>query len=113
MTSERLYSALLHLYPTRFRMDYGDAMLDAFRAARRDTPLIPFWFLMASDLCRSVCQEHVREASPGLIHVARCTLAAVLAMTSLVGGGAVGFAAWGNPARVSDELHIVDLRTGW
>ena len=32
---ERLYLALLHLYPGRFRRRYGAAMLDFYRERRR------------------------------------------------------------------------------
>ena len=114
MTSERLHSALLYLYPKRFRLEYRDAMVETFREARRDSAPAPFWLSIAEDLCRSVCQEHVRDASPGLKHLARCAVASVLTNAVLIGGIAVGITAWVGPLRaISDDLQIADLSTGW
>jgi hypothetical protein len=54
MTADRLYAALLYLYPRPFRHEYGDEMLAAFRDmrhSRRSTPL-RFWrFVVADTLC--------------------------------------------------------------
>ena len=114
MISEMLYSALLHLYPKRFRLEYGEAMIDAFRAARRDIAPTRFWCLIAKDLCRSVCQEHLREREPSLRHVARCTFASVLSTVVLIGSIAVGVAASGHsPRAINEEVYVAGLRSGW
>jgi hypothetical protein len=113
MTSERLYAALLHLYPRRFRVEYGDAMVEAFRAARRSSAAAPFWMLMAKDLCCSACQERVRDMHPGLRHLARCTLASVLGAFALVGSLTAGVVVSGPSRTIKEELQIADVRTGW
>jgi hypothetical protein len=114
MTSESLYRALLHLYPKQFRLEYGEVMVDAFRAARRDTAAVPFLFLIAQDLCRSLCQEHVRDMEPGLKHLARCTVASALSTLVLIGIIAGALTAWGGPTRaITEDVHVAGLRTGW
>jgi hypothetical protein len=114
MSPERLYSALLYLYPKQFRVEYGEAMVDAFRAARRDTAPARFWSLIAKDLCRSLGQEHMREIEPGLKHLARCTLASVLSTLVLIGSIAGGVAASGRSTRaINEDVHVAGMRTGW
>ena len=51
MTAERLYALLLHLYPRRFREEYGADMLAAFstlKNRRADTP-VAFWVFVLCD----------------------------------------------------------------
>src|SRR2546429_8556740 len=63
MTSERVYTALLRLYPESFRREYCDEMLYAFRRIRRDVrrSALLFWLFVVQDVVWSACQEHVRE----------------------------------------------------
>jgi hypothetical protein len=61
MTAERVYAALLLLYPRGFRREYGGAMIDAFRdlhAARRGSPAA-FWWFVARDICTSAAGQRV------------------------------------------------------
>src|ERR1051326_7150484 len=61
MTAGRLYAALLHLYSTEFREEYGDEMLAAFhdlRRARRRSPL-RFWLFIVSDVVTSAARQHL------------------------------------------------------
>ena len=62
MTDERLYAALLRLYPTAFRREFGEPMVDAFREASRDNrrPRGYFWLSIIADLGCSACREHLR-----------------------------------------------------
>ena len=61
MTPERLYSALLVLYPKRFRREYGGQMMDIFHELRlgRRRSAVAFWIFMIADLFRSSLKQHV------------------------------------------------------
>jgi hypothetical protein len=73
MTAEQVYGALLALYPTAFRREYGEAMTDAFRdlyhdhkahrAGRRST--LGFWSFVAADLCQSLVREQIAACRSG------------------------------------------------
>jgi hypothetical protein len=58
---ERVYELLLHLYPDRFRAEYGAELSLAFRDARRDAggADIRFWTGIVLDLARSAPAERV------------------------------------------------------
>jgi len=58
---ERVYTALLRLYPSEFRDEYGDEMLAAFRELRRTRPESPlrFWLFVASDVFTSAARLHL------------------------------------------------------
>jgi len=61
MTADRLYAALLHLYPRPFREEYGDEMLAAFREmrrARRSSPL-RFWRFVVADTVTAAGRERL------------------------------------------------------
>src|SRR5438874_12259382 len=67
MTSERLYAAMLMLYPKAFRDEYGVAMRDAFhemRASGRRPPLA-FWRFVVMDLVGSAARAQVDECRRG------------------------------------------------
>ncbi|MGH9145673.1 MAG: hypothetical protein ACRD1Q_03125 [Vicinamibacterales bacterium] len=59
MTAERLFSALLRLYPREFREEFGDALLEAFRELHQRTGHRPvrFWLALLSDLAHSIGRE--------------------------------------------------------
>lgn len=62
--SEKLFSALLRLYPARFRQTYGDAALQLFRDRVRDErgfwSSLRLWLDLLADLAVSVPREHGR-----------------------------------------------------
>jgi hypothetical protein len=59
MTPERVYAALIRLYPQEFREEFGDRLLDAFRELHRRKGHRPvrFWFALLSDLVHSIGRE--------------------------------------------------------
>jgi hypothetical protein len=61
MTSERVYLALLRLYPSEFREEFGDALLDAFRELHRRSGhrWVRFWSALVADLAHSICREWI------------------------------------------------------
>jgi hypothetical protein len=67
MTPERLYAALLRLYPKPFRDEYGASMLDAFlelRASHRRPPLV-LWRFVVGDIARSAVHEQLVACGTG------------------------------------------------
>ena len=67
MTSERLYAALLTLYPKPFRDEYGAAMLDTFRDLRASGRHSPpgLWRFVVADIVRSAAREQLDECRSG------------------------------------------------
>jgi hypothetical protein len=68
LLSERLYGALLYLYPREFRVAYGRQMRQTFRDAcrvanRRNGArgLLVLWLLTLLDLLKSALEERVRQ----------------------------------------------------
>lgn len=63
MESDKLYAALLHLYPAAFREEYGREMRAAFRRRRRDegTGLrsVLFWISVFTDVLTTAAGEHL------------------------------------------------------
>src|SRR5215470_5254140 len=66
--SERVYSALLSLYPVRFRIRFAPEMLQLFRDCCRDAlekgevaVVVSFWILAIRDLLFSAMHERRRE----------------------------------------------------
>ena len=61
MTADRLYAALLHLYPASFRDEYGDEMLAAFREMhrRRTRTRLSFWMFVLVDTVRTAGAERL------------------------------------------------------
>jgi len=55
MTPERVYSALLRLYPSSFRREYGDGLRETFRqlVQERRGSRAAFWLFIVSDVGRS------------------------------------------------------------
>ncbi|HXD72842.1 MAG TPA: hypothetical protein VN628_03865 [Vicinamibacterales bacterium] len=61
MTAERIYAALLRMYPAPFREEYGGEMLSVFRdlrASRRSTP-VRFWSFVLRDVFTSAARERL------------------------------------------------------
>lgn len=65
--SEKLYALLLHLYPARFRQNYGEEALQLFRDRCRDEqglfPRLRLWLDLLVDVGLSVPPEYRRAAS--------------------------------------------------
>ena len=66
--SERVYNALLSLYPFRFRVRFAPEMMQLFRDCCHDAlekgevaVLAAFWLQVTRDLCLSVVRERGRE----------------------------------------------------
>src|SRR5262245_40179649 len=66
--AERAYSALLSLYPARFRVQFAPEMVQLFRDCCHDAlekgevaVLVAFWLRTAVDLCSSVFHERRRQ----------------------------------------------------
>ena len=114
-TGQRVYAALLHLYPCEFRWAYGDAMLETFAEASRDRKAsFTFWLFIAGDLFQSLCVAHARASRPVALHVARCGVAWFVSMLFFMGSMAVGAVAVGRPVQlVHHDLHATECRTGW
>jgi hypothetical protein len=90
LISERLYAALLILYPRRFRAAYGKQMRLTFRDACRvayqrngTIGLLAFWLLTLLDLIKSALAERVRQGEITLSKTRLIALAGPL--TLLVG----------------------------
>lgn len=60
--SEVIFRFLLHLYPSRFRQEYGDEALQLFRDRTRDEtgvwPSVRLWFDLLTDLVLSLPREY-------------------------------------------------------
>lgn len=85
MKPERVYASVLWLYPTGFRQEYGDTMMETFRELHRHTDLTPlrFWLLVLAGECRTACRERLNDWRSGtrilaLQWVLACTLGAVV-----------------------------------
>jgi hypothetical protein len=59
MTAEGVYKRLLTAFPARFRREYGDGMLEAFRDLRQHTARGPlaFWLFVIADTIRGASFE--------------------------------------------------------
>jgi hypothetical protein len=70
--------------------------------------------MIVGDLCRSVCQAHVRDRQPELTHVWRCALAAVMAHVLVVGSVVGAVAASGGSSRaISEDVRVSQVHSGW
>lgn len=90
MTRERVYAGLLRLYPQAFRRQYGEEMLQTFRALSRDDNRSPFRFAMfvLCDVCRSLVREHLDAWASGMRDLAFHWIAAC-SLGALASGAAV------------------------
>ncbi|MBN9656969.1 MAG: ABC transporter permease [Acidobacteria bacterium] len=72
MRSERLYRALLRLYPARFREEYERELLRSFREERAEgAPAVKFWLRILGDLAATVPARLMEEAAQDLRHSVR------------------------------------------
>lgn len=87
MTGERVYRALLLLYPRRFRREYRDPMVQLYRDARRERSAS--WPRLAGDVVMSVPVQH-KEAFRTM-----STQTKLIALALVTATGIVVFAALG------------------
>jgi hypothetical protein len=66
--SERVYTALLSLYPSRFRIRFAPEMMQLFHDCSQDAlekgevaVLVAFWLQVMRDVCVSAARERSRE----------------------------------------------------
>jgi hypothetical protein len=63
--SEKIFRLLLHLYPSRFRQEYGDEALQLFRDRKRNEvgvwPSVRLWLDLLADLAISLPREYVHS----------------------------------------------------
>ena len=114
MVSERVYRALLVVYPAEYRREYGGPMVQLFRdRMRRDgggfrTPVV--WVRMVFDLLGSAFMEHRERATWESATVKRAAVrSGEFLLWSLV--GAIGLYMVTTLAVV--VASIVSLKTGW
>jgi hypothetical protein len=63
-----MYACLVRLYPEAFRREYGDEMLQTFRALSQDDNRSPLRFasFIVFDVCRSLVREHLDAWASGM-----------------------------------------------
>jgi hypothetical protein len=92
MTSDRFYAALLRLYPTSFRDEYGAEMQAAFHQLQHSTgrTRVAFWSFVAADVARSAAIAHIDDWRRGPRQIAlrlAASSAAGLAATAIAAHG--------------------------
>lgn len=88
-----VYRSALALYPSRFRLNYREQMIQTLLDAHRDRSagVISFWFSISRDLVQSICREHMSMfrdqvlAQPIFFHA----LGVGMLLTLLGGAGAL------------------------
>jgi hypothetical protein len=87
MTGERIYRALLFLYPRRFRRDYRDPLLQLYRDARRDRAAS--WLRLTGDVVMSVPVQY-KETLRTMSTQTKLVVLAVVTATGIVVFAAIG-----------------------
>ena len=100
--AERVYTALLSLYPHSFRVRFAPEMVQLFHDCCHDAVekgevavLVSFWLQTARDLCASVLQERSRElvgplnAQHPLIGIIDAVLIPTIVTTNLIALGPI------------------------
>ncbi len=88
-----VYRALLHLYPSSFRAEYGREMCAIFAEKRRDVSgplaLVAFWLSAVADVVRHAFSAH----GDILVQDVRYTMRVARALGGLHGDGRAGVSA--------------------
>ncbi len=94
MTPQHVYRGLLWLYPSAFRREYGEDMVEAFGEALRDDRRgrLRFWVTVVVDLVRSASRERWRTGR-GVTMISRTRIAGLAALAILLTAGLM-WAAW-------------------
>jgi hypothetical protein len=87
VTGERIYRALLFLYPRRFRRDYRDPLVQLYRDARRDRAAS--WPRLAGDVVMSAPVQH-KEAFRAMSTQGKLLTASLVTGIAIVAFMAVG-----------------------
>jgi hypothetical protein len=88
---ERLYRALLRLYPADYRAHYSDQMVQAFADQRRDIGTTRAWLRAPTDVISTALGEHLRRNRP-MAHsltVAPTLTGRVLGTLGVIGGAVI------------------------
>ena len=117
ISGKKVYRALLHLYPSEFRREYGESMAQTFDYMYRDHRP-GFWPIMLGDLIASALHEHTDHFARRLLMERRTLIALIggLLLASAVGWvdqhasevQATSHAAHG-PGRFPLPLHYAHL----
>lgn len=126
---ERVYRALLLLYPPSFRREYGPLMTQAFSDRRKDAGFANTWFLVAGDLWTSVPQQILEVSLMSQVWTAVFTSVAAIAVVVGLSLGAgpplvvmtgavalVGIVAFGSTrrsGRSSEHVYGVPAPKTW
>jgi hypothetical protein len=92
MTSDRLYAALLGLYPKSFRDEYGEEMRIAFSRLRDSSARshVAFWSFVLADVARSAAIAQLDECRHGsrqiALRLAASSVAGLLTTTAAARG---------------------------
>ena len=88
----RIYRTLLHLYPRRFRLDYGDDMVALLEHQLRDEPAPRVMGRAAVDLLVTVPTRHLEAHVPSSTTTPLVITFAAVAAALTVFGGPIGLA---------------------
>lgn len=117
MSAVGAYRAALRLYPSTFRVDFGDDMVALLEQQLRDEGRLRVWARVGVDLVITIPSIHVeahmkRDSGPVLI-----IIVAALAVLAGVVGGPMGLAAGAALAAVAVAVRVrtrpIGGRTSW
>src|SRR5438270_5207624 len=90
---DRIYRALLRLYPAEFRDEYGREMAQVLRDRAPNEPATRLWLDVAADLLRTAPREHAHVLLNDLRYAARMMRRAPMFTASVVLTVALAIAA--------------------
>jgi hypothetical protein len=95
MTAEDVYRRMLTAFPERFRREYGDGMLEAFRDLRQHTARGPlaFWLFVVADTLRGAASERA-QACGELLRSSRARWMMACACGATACGALGSLATW-------------------